>query len=80
MTTQPMSFEEWLAIGLENSYCGPPVCLTHDGEPLTNAECDELMEGGEPCIHVIRPYHDVAERLMVEEAHSPSIWRRNGWE
>lgn len=75
-----LTFDEWMAYGLENSFCGPPVCITHDGEPLTDEEIAEIEDGGDPCIHLIRPYHDVAERLMVESAHSPSIWRRPGWE
>lgn len=80
MNTPPMTFDEWLAYGMENNYCGPPVCLTHDGEPLTEEEMDEFADGGDPCLHVIRPYHDIAERLMVESAHAPSVWRRAGWE
>jgi hypothetical protein len=56
------------------------VCITHDGEPMTDEEYAEFEEGHDPCIHMIRPYHDVAERLMVESAHSASIWRRPGWE
>jgi len=75
-----MNFDEWMAYGLEHSFCGPPVCITHDGEPMTDAEYAEFDEGHDPCIHMIRPYHDVAERLMVESAHSASIWRRPGWE
>jgi hypothetical protein len=75
-----MDFDEWLKYGMENSFCGPPVCVTHDGEPMTDEELTEFEEGHDPCIHMIRPYHDVAERIMVESAHSPSIWRRPGWE
>lgn len=75
-----MNFDEWLAYGMENSFCGPPVCITHDGEPMTTEEEDDFEEGHDPCVHMIRPYHDVAERLMVESNHSPSIWRRKGWE
>lgn len=75
-----MSFDEWLQYGMENSYCGPPVCVTHDGFPTTLEEDDLLDEGTDECIHMIRPYRDVAERLLVEENHSPSIWRRAGWE
>ena len=30
-----MTFDEWLKYGMENSFCGPPVCVTHDGEPST---------------------------------------------
>lgn len=75
-----MDFEEWLKYGLDHSYCGPPVCTTHDGFPTTLEEDNLLDEGTDECIHMIRPYHDIAERLLVEENHSPSVWRRAGWE
>jgi hypothetical protein len=32
------------------------------------------------CVEILRLYHDIGERLMVESAHSPSLWRRSGWE
>lgn len=74
------NFDEWLAYGMENSYCGPPVCLTHDGEPLTEEEMEDFEDGGDPCVHMIRPYRDIGERMMVESSHSASVWRRAGWE
>lgn len=75
-----MDFDEWLQYGLENSFCGPPVCITHDGFPTVPEEDQEFEEGSDPCIHMIRPYRDLAERFMVEDNHSPSVWRRAGWE
>lgn len=69
-----MDFEEWLKLGIENAWCGPAVCFTHDGLPTTQAE-DEEFDNGDPCIHVIRLYDDPTQKTAVEENHSPSVWR-----
>lgn len=70
-----MSFDEWLAIGMENSWCGPPVCSTHDGIPMNEDEENEFQEG-DPCIAVVRLYDDDEHKKSVEEFHSPSNWRK----
>jgi hypothetical protein len=69
-----MDFEEWLKTGIENGWCGPAVCFTHDGLPTTQAE-DEEFDNGDPCIHVIRLYDDPKDKAAVEANHSPSTWR-----
>jgi hypothetical protein len=69
-----MDFEEWIRIGVENGWAGPPVCYTHDGLPTTVDE-DEEFETGDPCIHIVRLYEDTDEKSGVEENHSPSMWR-----
>jgi hypothetical protein len=71
---EQMDFEEWLKQGIENGWCGPAICYTHDGLPTTVAE-DEEFEESDPCIHIIRLYEDEAIKLGVEANHSPSIWR-----
>ncbi len=38
-----MDFNHWLAYGIEQGFCGPPVCTTHDGIPSTREE-DEIWE------------------------------------
>jgi len=68
------SFEEWLQEGLANKFCGPAVCYTHDGLPLTDQEYAEFEEA-DPCVHIIRLYEDEQTKAAVEENHSPSIWR-----
>lgn len=70
-----MDFNDWLAIGMENNWCGPAICYTHDGLPTTVDE-DEEFEEGDPCIHIIRLYDDQDKRLAVEFNHSPSEWRK----
>lgn len=72
-----LDFESWIAYGIEKNFCGPPVCITHDGEPMTEEESNEFEQGSDPCIHMIRPYQDLKERLAVEANHPPSIWRNN---
>ena len=71
---KPMEFSEWMQIGIEQGWCGPPVCYTHDGLPTSTAEDDEFEEG-DPCIHIIRMYDSKEHRDAVEESHSPSQWR-----
>lgn len=69
------SFEDWVAEGMSNGWVGPPVCSTHDGVPYSGEEEMMLMEGEEPCVHVMRCYEDDGVKAGVEEAHSPTGWR-----
>ena len=69
-----MTPDEWLRIGVQNGWCSPIVCATHDGLPSTEEE-DIEAEDGDPCIPVIRPYEDAEVKAMVEKNHPPSVWR-----
>jgi hypothetical protein len=71
-----MNFDEWIALGIEKGWCGPPVCYTHDGLPMSTSEEEEFIEG-DPCIHIIRMYESKEIADAVVENHSPSIWRDN---
>ena len=71
-----MDFDHWLEYGMEQGFCGPIVCSTHDGIPMTDVEEEALWDRGEPCVHVIRPYLNGAHGAAVEEYHSPSNWRK----
>lgn len=75
-----MSFDEWLRFGFEQGWCGPSVCETHDGLPVSEAEVD-AFEDGDPCVHVVRLYEDEVVKAAVEAYHSPSVWRASnqGW-
>jgi hypothetical protein len=70
-----VEFEEWVQIGIVKGWCGPPVCEPHDGLPTSEAEDDQMMEGEDPCLHIIRLYPDDATREAVEANHSPTVWR-----
>jgi hypothetical protein len=72
-----MTYDEWIKIGMENDWCGPPVCYTHDGLP-TSEEEDLEFSDGDPCIHIARLYESKEVKDAVEENHSPSVWRANG--
>lgn len=72
-----MTREEWLEYGLENKFCGPSICETHDGVPMTEDEEKEFFDGGDPCIPMIRLYADELEAMLVEQNHSPSQWRKS---
>ena len=72
-----MNFEKWLKRGYDKGWVGPPVCASHDGVPMTEAE----YEDDEPCVHIIRLYATPEEKVEVEESHAPSVWRASnrGW-
>lgn len=70
-----MNFDEWLKLGVSNGWCGPAVCVIHDGLPTTANE-DKALEMGDPCIHVLRLYDEMATKEKVEENHAPSKWRQ----
>jgi len=36
-----MSFDHWLRLGIELGHCGPAVCDTHDGTPMTEEEAEQ---------------------------------------
>jgi hypothetical protein len=74
MNPQEIYFDQWIKIGIERGWCGPAVCYTHDGLPLSSREEEELWEQ-DPCIHIIRLYQDIDDKKEVEENHSPSLWR-----
>lgn len=69
-----MTFEEWHKLGFELGFCGPAVCIIHDGLPTTTDEDTELEEH-DPCVHVLRLYETVETKTAVEENHPPSVWR-----
>lgn len=60
-----IDFETWLQTGIENGWCGPAVCYTHDGLPTSASEDCEFEEGEDPCMHVIRLYDDEEHRLAI---------------
>ena len=76
-----MDFEEWAQIGWENGWVSAPVCLIHDGMPTTADEDEDMDEGHDPCIHIMRLYEDNEQRLGVESYFSPAQWRASnrGW-
>lgn len=71
------TFDEWVQQGISNQWCGPIVCYTHDGLPMTDEEIDQFEEE-DPCIHIIRMYQSPEIALQIEQDHSPSVWRKNG--
>lgn len=77
-----LSFDQWLEIGFRNNFCSPPVCYAHDGVPMTATEREELDEGIDPCMHIVRLYEDTATRKGVEAFHEPTSQRATelGWD
>jgi len=72
-----MTFDEWITYGIEKGWCGPPVCYTHDGLPMSEQEYAEFDEGQDPCTHIVRMYEDIDMKKEIEDNHSPSQWRNS---
>jgi hypothetical protein len=70
------SYDDWIADGLAQKWCGPAICHTHDGLPTTEAEDAEFEAGGDPCLHIVRLYPNPETAAEVEANHSPSQWRK----
>jgi hypothetical protein len=49
-----MTFDEWLAVGIENKFCSQIVCATHDYLPMNDAELQAIDDGF--CVDAIRVY------------------------
>ena len=73
-----MTFNEWINIGIKAGYCGPAVCYTHDGLPLSKREDELMWDSAELCIGIVRLYDDRETKMQVEMNHSPSVWRITG--
>jgi hypothetical protein len=74
-TAAEIEFNDWIRIGLEKGWCGPPVCYTHDALPTSQEEDDAWSEGDDPCMHIIRLDENEEHMEQVKENHSPSVWR-----
>lgn len=77
-----MDLEQWMEYGWQRGYCGPPVCYTHDGIPLSGEEIELDEEyGGDYCVHVLRLYDGYDQAVDIETNHSPTVWRASnrGW-
>lgn len=69
-------FLTWHRHGMDRRWCGPAVCVTHDGVPTSEAEEDEWEQGDDPCTHMIRLYDSPETADAVEKNHAPSVWRK----
>ena len=72
-----LNFDEWITYGIKKGWCGPPVCSTHDGLPMSEQEDTEFGEGQDPCVHIVRMYDDIDMKKEIENNHSPSQWRNS---
>ena len=69
-----ITFDEWMKFGIGSGWCGPPVCYTHDGLPMSEDEEEEFLDG-DPCLHILRMYESKEHKESIESIHSPSQWR-----
>ncbi len=49
-----LDLREWLDYGIVQGWISEPNCFHHDLLPVTQEEEDEIEDGGDPCINVIR--------------------------
>lgn len=70
-----MDFDEWVKYGIDKRWCGPAICETHDGLPMSESEYDSLLET-DTCIHILRLYPDPETADEIEKTHAPSNWRK----
>jgi len=70
-----MTFDEWLQTGVDNKWCGPAVCSTHDGIPTSPAEDDEWAQGHDPCHHILRLYENEETADTINNTFTPYKWR-----
>lgn len=52
-----MDVYEWVEMGVEQGFCSPTACATHDGIPEVGDEGQQWEDGGDPCQHVVRLLH-----------------------
>lgn len=74
--TTPTTAAEWYRMGLENGWCTPQVCVTHDGYPMTAEEeqaFDETL--GDDCLFLMRLVDSDEHRQAIEANFSPAVWR-----
>lgn len=69
------SFDEWMEFGMRKGWCGPPICSTHDGIPMSEDEESDWEQGDDPCAYIVRLYNDEEHKASVEKMHSPTNWR-----
>jgi hypothetical protein len=74
-TFTDMDYDEWLAYGQAQGWCGPAVCSTHDGVPTSAEEDAEWEDGGDPCTHIIRMYETPEAKAAVDENYPPYAYR-----
>jgi hypothetical protein len=76
-----MTFDEWAQYGYEQGWCSPPVCYTHHYLPLAPEEFNNLYDGDDSCIHLIRLYQSAEHKHAVEQANPASVWgaTNRGW-
>jgi len=78
MNNLDIDFDEWMEYGIKKGFCGPAVCYTHDGLPMSDEEWMEEEASGEPpCMHIIRLYEDDVQKKQIEDMHAPSVWRNH---
>ena len=69
-----MTFDEWLQYGYDQKWATPPVCHIHDGVPLDPEEEQEMEEGLDPCIHVVRVCQTEQHQRIIN--NTPAMqWR-----
>jgi hypothetical protein len=67
-----LNFDAWITYGLRRGWIGPPICISHEGLPISNEE----FEDNDRCAMMIRIYDTPIQQADVERSHLPSINNR----
>lgn len=68
-----MDFSEWIELGIQKGWCGPPVCYGHEGLPASKEEERVMFEyDDDSCLYIVRLYDSPELKADVERNHLPS--------
>lgn len=65
-------FDEWFQIGIDNKWISDVVCDLHDIAPMTDDEIEQIDNGEEVCIPIVRITHG-KHLSRMNEPPEPSI-------
>ena len=50
----PLTFAEWLSMGLKLGWVSEPACVIHNGLPCTEEESEDIDDGYDICQYGLR--------------------------
>lgn len=57
-----LSYEQWVAVGVEAGWVSEPACAMHDLPPMTPAELEAFNDDEDHCLFVLRIWDSAAVR------------------
>ena len=72
MIAPMMDQGEWIELGVLLGFCAEPECQTHGLVAMTAEESAEFEEGGDPCVPVLRLWHEGEAQQHADVAQRQS--------